>query len=148
LGPHAPDGSEGNNESKSNVTGDFRGGRLDKQRAAFAQDRGERNGQNQHTKFDEHDQKVTHDWYSQHQSNPPAGFRERDRFSADEESRLHEGALLDKNLRRKVHAAPQDLVREYPAPPPNHRYAALGSHVALVDNGYEVKAVIHLHDGH
>jgi hypothetical protein len=118
--------------------------------AVFAQDRGERNGQNQqnHTQFDEHDQKATHDWYSQHRSNPPAGFRERDRLSADEESRLHEGAVLDRNMRRKVHSAPPDLIRSYPAPPPNHRYVALGNHVALVDNGYQVKAVIHLHDGH
>jgi len=118
--------------------------------AAIAQDRGERNGQNQqyHTQFDEHDQKVTHDWYNQHQTHPPAGFRDQDRLSPDEESRLREGVVLDKNLRRRVHAAPPDLVRSYPAPPPNHRYVAIGKHVGLIDNNYQVKAVIHLHDEH
>jgi Ni/Co efflux regulator RcnB len=118
--------------------------------AATAQDRGQRGGQNQqgHTQFDEHDQQVTHDWYNKNQAHPPAGLRNQDRLSPDEESRLHEGAVMDKDLRRKVHAAPPDLTRNLPPPPSNHRYVAVGGHVGLIDNHYQVKAVIHLHDGH
>ena len=118
--------------------------------AAFAQDRGQRADQNRqdHTQFNEQDQQVAHDWYNQNQAHPPAGFRNQDRLSPDEESRLHEGAVLDKNLRRKVHAAPPDLARQLPAPPSNHRYVAVGGHVGLIDNHYQVKAVIHLHDSH
>jgi Ni/Co efflux regulator RcnB len=118
--------------------------------AARAQDRGQRGDQYQqaHTQFDEHDQQVTRDWYNQNQAHPPAGLRNQDRLSADEESRLHEGAVLDKDLRRKVHQAPPDLTRRLPPPPTDHRYVAIGGHVGLIDNKFQVKAVIHLHDNH
>src|ERR1700730_6366892 len=115
---------------------------------ALAQDRGQRGGQNQqgHTQFDEHDQQVTHDWYNKNQDHPPAGLRSQDRLSPDEESRLHEGAVLDRNLRRKVDAAPPELTRNLPPPPSKRRSVAFGGHVGLIDNPYQVKAVIHLHD--
>src|ERR1700693_1521747 len=117
---------------------------------ALAQDRGQRNGQNQqgHTQFDEHDQQVTRDWYNQNQAHPPEGLRNEDRLSADEESRLHEGAVLDKDLRRKAHPAPQALTRQLSPPPRNHSYVTIGGHVGLIDNKDQVKAVIHLHDEH
>ena len=113
--------------------------------AALAQER--RNDQG-HTQFDEHDQQVTHDWYNKNQEHPPAGLRNQDRLSPDEESRLHEGGKLDKDLRRKVHPAPPELARQLPPPPRDHRYVAIGGHVGLIDNKYEVKGVIHLHDNH
>jgi Ni/Co efflux regulator RcnB len=114
---------------------------------ALAQNRGQRGGDSQqgHTQFDQNDQNVARDWYNQHQAHPPAGFRNQDRLSADEESRLREGAVLDKNLRRKVHPAPPDLARRLPPPPSNHRYVAIGGHVGLIDNNFQVKGVIHLH---
>jgi Ni/Co efflux regulator RcnB len=117
---------------------------------ALAQERGQRGDQNTqgHTQFDEHDQQVTRDWYNQHQAHPPAGLRDQDRLSADEESRLREGAVLDKDLRKKVHKAPPDLARRLPPPPSNHRYVTIGGHVGLIDNNYQVKAVVHLHDNH
>lgn len=107
---------------------------------ALAQDRGG------HMQFDDHDQQVTRDWYKQHRDHPPAGFRNEDRLSADEESRFREGAVLDKNLRRKVHAAPHELTRHLPPPAHNHHYVAIGGHVGLIDNRNQVKAIIHLHD--
>jgi hypothetical protein len=115
--------------------------------AALAQERGQRGDQNRQdqAQFNEHDQQVTHDWYNQHQEHPPAGLRKQDRLSPDEESRLHEGAVLDKNLRRKVHSAPPELTSRLAPPPSNHRYVAVGGHVGLIDNQYNVKAVIHLH---
>lgn len=117
---------------------------------AVAQDRGQRNEKNKHetTSFSEHDQQVTNDWYKQHQAHPPAGFRSQDRLSNDEESKVREGGMLDSNLRRKVHTAPPELTRQLPPPPSKNRYVAIGSHVALIDNKYQVKAVIHLHDNH
>jgi Ni/Co efflux regulator RcnB len=96
--------------------------------------------------FNEHDQQVAKDWANQHQTHAPAGFRSQDRLSADEESRLHEGAVLDKDLRRKVHPVPQDLERQLPPPPSSHRYVAIGGHIGLIDNNFQLKAVIHLHD--
>jgi len=113
---------------------------------ALAQNRGQRNDQPGHTQFDDHDQQVTRDWYNQHKDHAPAGLRNEDRLSAEEESRLHEGAVLDKNLRKKLHAAPRDLTRNLPQPARNHRYVAIGGHIGLIDNKNQVKAVIHLHD--
>jgi Ni/Co efflux regulator RcnB len=99
-----------------------------------------------HARFDDHDQQVTRDWYSQHRDHPPEGLRNEDRLSADEESRLREGSVLDERLRSKVHDAPQELARQLPPPAPNHRYVAIGGHVALIDNKNQVKSVIHVHD--
>ena len=110
--------------------------------AALAQDR------QGHTQFDAHDQQVTSDWYRQNQAHPPAGLRSQDRLSADEESRLREGEVLDRNLRKKVHPAPPDLARRLPPPASDHRYVAIGGHVGLIDKNYQVKGVIHLHDNH
>jgi hypothetical protein len=58
---------------------------------------------------------------------------------------LREGAVLDKDLRKKVHPVPEDLKRSLPSPPNNHRYVAIGGHVSPIDNHYQVKSVIHLH---
>jgi hypothetical protein len=108
------------------------------------------NDQNQQSrdKFNEHDQQVARDWYNQHQDHPPAGLRSKDRLSPDEESRLNQGAVLDRNLRKKVHPAPQDLSRQLPPPQSGHRYVTIGGHVASIDNSYQVHDVIHLHDDH
>ena len=111
----------------------------------LAQDRGNQQG---HTQFDDHDQQVARDWYNQHKAHPPAGLRNQDRLSADEESRLHEGEVLDKRLRKKVHPAPPELSRQLPPPPSDHRYVAIGGHIGLIDNKFQVKGVIHLHDNH
>jgi Ni/Co efflux regulator RcnB len=117
---------------------------------AAAQDRGQRNDQNrqEHTQFDAHDQQTTHDWYNEHKAHPPAGFRNQDRLSSEEEGRLREGAVLDRDMRRKVHPAPADLTRRLPPPPRDHRYVAIGGHVALVDKNNSVKSVIHVHENH
>jgi Ni/Co efflux regulator RcnB len=118
--------------------------------AAVAQDSRQQGGQNRtgNTQFDDHTQQVARDWNNQHQKKPPAGLRSQDRLSAEQESRLHEGAVLDKDMRKRVHPAPRDLERQLPPPPSNHRYVAIGGHIGLIDNSYQVKAVIHLHDNH
>lgn len=112
--------------------------------AAVAQDR--RQNDQGHTQFDDKDRQTTTDWYSQHKDHPPAGLRETDRLSPDEEGRLHQGAVLDPDLRGKVHNVPSDLKQRLPPPPSKHRYVAIGGHVALIDHGNQVKDVIHLHD--
>ena len=98
-----------------------------------------------HTQFDDKDRQTTTDWYNQHKDHPPAGFRDKDRLNADQESRLRQGAVLDKDLRKKVHPVPEDLKRKLPPPPNDHRYVAIGGNVGLMDNHYQVKGVIHLH---
>jgi len=114
--------------------------------AGLAQD-SERNSRDRTaTQFNPHDQQVTRDWYNEHQSRPPAGLRNGDRLSADQESRIQEGRVLDKDMRRQVHPAPPDLARRLPPPPSHHRYVAVGGHIGLIDNGYQVKALVHLHE--
>ena len=115
-----------------------------------AQDRQDRNNQqnrNQgHTQFDEKDRQVTQDWYKQHQNNPPAGFRSQDRLSPEQERRLEPGTQLDPELRNRVRPAPADLRRRLPKPAKHHRYVAIGGHVGIIDQNYQVRDVIHLHD--
>ena len=112
--------------------------------AAFAQDRRDQRDQG-HTQFDDKDRQTTSDWYNKNKDHPPAGLRSQDRLSSDQESRLREGAVLDQDLRRRVHPVPEGLRRRLPPPPRDHRYVAIGGHVGLIDNHYQVKAVIHLH---
>jgi len=96
--------------------------------------------------FDDHARQTTHDWYNQHQSKPPAGFRTQDRLSADQESRLQPGRPLDPDLRKHEHPVPRDLSRQLPPPPPEHRYVAIGGHVGIVNNVTQIlQDVIHLH---
>jgi Ni/Co efflux regulator RcnB len=109
-----------------------------------AQDRRDQRDQG-HTQFDDKDRQTTSDWYNQHKDHPPAGLRSQDRLSSDQESRLREGAVLDKDLRKRVHPVPEDLRRRLPPPASDHRYVAIGGHVGLIDNNFQVKAVIHLH---
>ena len=107
-----------------------------------AQDRGQ---------FNEHDRQVTNDWYRQHQKHAPRGLRTQDRLSADEESRLQPGRPLPRDLRARTHPVPRDLERQLPTPLRNHKYLAIGGHVALVNSRtHEVRDVIHIHeqDGH
>jgi hypothetical protein len=96
--------------------------------------------------FDDHARQTANDWYNQHQNQPPVGLRSQDRLSPDQESRLQPGRPLDPDLRQRVHAVPSDLSRRLPAPPPNHRYVAIGGHVGMVDRRTQtLRDVIHLH---
>lgn len=95
---------------------------------------------------DDHNQQVTKDWYQQHKNNPPPGLRDRDRLSGEQESQMQEGKVLDKDMRKRVHPAPLELTRQLPPPPVQQRYVAIGGHLATIDSGYQVKAVIHLHE--
>lgn len=115
-------------------------------RAQDRDQRDEQHDQRQHDRFDDHDQQVTRDWYSHNRDHAPAGLRDQDRLSSEEESRLQEGAVLDRNLRTKVHSAPRELVNQLPPPPKHHRYVAIGGHIGMIDNHYRVKSIIHLHD--
>jgi hypothetical protein len=101
-----------------------------------------------HAEFDANDQQVTREWYAQNSERPAVGLRDEDRLSAREESRLHVGALMDKDLRNKVHPAPLDLTRRLPDPLSDHSYVLIGGHLALVDSAFRIKAVIHLNDNH
>jgi Ni/Co efflux regulator RcnB len=109
--------------------------------ALSAQDRRDQG----HTQFDDKDRQTTTDWYNQHKSHPPAGLRNQDRLPPNQESQVREGAVLDRNMRKRVHPIPQDLGRQLPPPPSDHRYVAVGGHIGLIDNNFQVKAVIHLH---
>jgi Ni/Co efflux regulator RcnB len=106
--------------------------------AGIAQDRNDNR-----TQFNDHDRQVTQDWYKQHQNT--RGLRDRDRLSADQESRLQEGRPLDRDLRKRSYAVPSDLRRHLPPAPAHHRYMTVGGHVVLVDSGNVVRGVIHIH---
>jgi hypothetical protein len=58
--------------------------------------RGEQAGSGQKNRseaqFTTQDRQAASDWYGKHQANPPAGFRQQDRSSTDQESRLQVGS--------------------------------------------------------
>ncbi len=108
--------------------------------AGIAQERDNHNAQ-----FNDHDRQVTQDWYKQHQSNAPRGFRSQDRLSSEQEARLQAGRPLDRDLSKRSYAVPSDLRRHLPPAPRNHRYVTVGGHVVLVDGKNVVRDVIRIH---
>ncbi len=97
--------------------------------------------------FTDGDRQATKDWYAQHQAHPPAGLRQQDRLSADQETRLQPGRILDRDLQSRTHGVPTDLSRRLSPPPPNHRYVAIGGHVGLEDKStHTLRDVIHVHE--
>jgi Ni/Co efflux regulator RcnB len=96
-----------------------------------------------HSRFDDHDRQISRDWYNQHHDHPPAGLRDRDRLRPEYESRLREGYVLDRNMRRMVYTVPSDYYRRLPPPPRGYRYVFIGGHMVLIDSGYRVHDVIH-----
>ena len=108
------------------------------------QNRRDQNHQDQdHSRFDDHDRQVSRDWYNQHRNRPPAGLRDRDRLRPEYESRLREGYVLDRDMRRMVYPVPTDYYRRLPPPPRGYRYVFIGGHLVMIDNGYRVHDVIH-----
>jgi Ni/Co efflux regulator RcnB len=99
-----------------------------------------------HTKFDDRDRQAAREWLNEHRENLPQGFREQDRLSPDQESRLQPGVILDSDTRRRIRPAPVDLLRRLPPPARHYRYAAVDDHILLVeDRTWSVSDIIHLH---
>ena len=106
------------------------------------QRRDDRRGQD-HSRFDDHDRQVSRDWYNQHHDHPPAGLRDRDRLVPEYESRLREGYVLDRDMRRMIYPVPADYYRRLPPPPRGYRYVFIRGHTVLIDGGYRIHDVIH-----
>ena len=96
-----------------------------------------------HSRFDDRDRQASRDWYNEHHDRRPLGLRDRDRLDPEYESRLREGYVLDRNMRRRVYPVPDDYYRRLPPPPRGYRYVFIGGHAVLIDNGYRVHDVIH-----
>lgn len=86
-----------------------------------------------HHKFNDHDREITRTWCVEHREGLPIGFRAGDRLAPQFESRLRVGAVLDVDLRRRIHPISRDLLKRLPAPPVGVRYIAIGGHVGLLD---------------
>jgi Ni/Co efflux regulator RcnB len=111
-----------------------------------AQDHVREQERDSHAKFDNHDRAAAREWYNEHRENLPQGFREEDRMTPEEESRLQKGAALDSDTRRRVRPAPMDLLRRLPPPPRHYRYAIVEDHILIVeDRTWNISDIIHLH---
>ena len=96
-----------------------------------------------HSRFDDHDRQASRDWYNEHHDRRPMGLRDRDQLAPEYESRLREGYVLDRNMRRRIYSVPDGYYRRLPPPPRGYRYIFIGGHAVLIDNGYRVHDVIH-----
>jgi hypothetical protein len=92
--------------------------------------------------FTTEDRQAATDWYGKHQANPPAGFRQQDRLSTDQESRLQVGSKLDPDLQKMTHTVPSDLKHKLATPAPGYRYLSIGGHVTLLDKQNQVHDII------
>jgi hypothetical protein len=67
--------------------------------------RDDRRGQDPST-LDDHDRQTWPDWYNEHHDHPPVGVMDRERLTPEYESRLREGDVLDRDMRRRIHPVP------------------------------------------
>ncbi|MGB7624683.1 MAG: hypothetical protein WBN92_20245, partial [Terriglobia bacterium] len=80
-----------------------------------------------------------------HQNHNQGLFGQDSRWNNDYEGRLRPGYVLDNDMRRMSHPAPNEFTRGLGRPPRGYRYVIIGGHVVLVDSGYRVHDTIHLH---
>jgi hypothetical protein len=106
-------------------------------RAAQAQRRAD-------ARFNDRDRQIARDWYNQRQSNPPPGFRDRDRLPPQYETRIQPGYVFEPVVRRRAYPAPLDLTRRFVPAPRGYRYMVIGGQIVLVDVGYRVADVFRL----
>jgi hypothetical protein len=92
--------------------------------------------------FTTQDRQAASDWYGTHQTNPPKGFRQQDRLSSDQESRLQVGSKLDPDLQKITRTVPSDLKHKLATPAPGYRYLTVGGHVTLLDKQNQVHDII------
>jgi hypothetical protein len=112
----------------------------------FAQEREhdkDRDRDSDRRRFDDHDRQAAYGWYKEHREHLPEGLRERDRLTAEFESRLREGEVLDRDLRHRIHPVPHELLERLPPCPEHYRYAIIGGHICLIDGGWRLHDVIH-----
>jgi hypothetical protein len=120
--------------------------------AAVAQGRGNQPNRGQARKaqrraearFNDQDRQLARDWYNQHHSNPPPGFRVRDRLPPEYEARIQPGYVFDPVIRRRAYPAPVDLTYQFGPAPRGYRYMVIGGQIVLVDVGYRVADVFRL----
>jgi Ni/Co efflux regulator RcnB len=83
--------------------------------------------------FSAHDRYNLNDWYREHRDYPPRGFRRQDRLPAKLQSQLAVGAVLAKDLRRRIVPMPDLAIDLLSPPPPECRYVALGGNIVLIE---------------
>ena len=95
-------------------------------------------------RFNDDERRQAREWHEHHRDHPPAGFRREDRLRDEDDRRIREGFLIDRDFRKHVHPLPDDLFRRLPPPPRGYRYYVIGGHVVEVDGGWHIADVIHL----
>jgi len=110
--------------------------------AAAHDDRDERR-HDEDRRFNDHDREYARDYYRHHRGE----FRYREHWGPDYEARMHEGYVIEPEMRGWVRPAPYGLVRSFGPPPPGYRYVMVGGHVVLIDRDYRIHDTIHLELG-
>jgi Ni/Co efflux regulator RcnB len=101
-----------------------------------------RNDQNREAKFNDHDRQAGKDWYNNHRSNLPKGFREQDRLAPELRDRLKVGVVLDSDLRGHMYPVPSDLLAVLTPPPAGCRYMVIDGQVVLLDRDWRVVDIL------
>jgi len=98
-------------------------------------------GRHDHDRFDDRDRNAARDWYHSH----PSAFRQDEGryWRRDWEPNIHEGFVLNRDMRRAVRPVPRDLLIRLGPAPRGYRYVIVGDHVVLVDGGYRIHDVLH-----
>ena len=110
----------------------------DQNRGQSKKDQNKGQSKKEYRQFNENQRQYANTYHNQHQGL----FRQDPRWNNDYENRLQPGYVLDKDMRRMLRPAPNDLTRGLGPAPRGYRYVVIGGHVVLVDNGYRVHDTI------
>jgi hypothetical protein len=104
------------------------------QKQQKAQNRGQM--KKQYRQFQENQRQYAHTYYGQNQNH--AMFKPDNRWNNDYDMRIQPGYVLDGEMRRMIHPAPNAMMRGLGRAPRGYRYVVIGGHLVLIDNRYRV----------
>lgn len=93
--------------------------------------------------FTDTDRQILHDWYREH-ADWMDQYRNEGWRDEELDRRLQVGAQLGPDMRRWSHPVPEELVSRMDTLPRYWRVVAMGDHILLVDDEWNVRDVIHL----
>ena len=82
--------------------------------------------------YDSHKEAIR-GWYSERENHLPPGLAKKDRLPPGLEKQLVRNGTLPPGLQKRFYAAPVELERRLPPPPPDCAHVLIGGHIVLLN---------------
>lgn len=86
-----------------------------------------------HDGYYRHHEQEIRGWYSASQNDLPPGLAKKDRLPPGLEKQLVRNGTLPPGLQKRLYAAPIELERVLPSPPPDCEHVLISGHIVLLN---------------